>query len=56
MKENKIIIIGVLAVMAERVTYFARIYFVFPEYLNVLKWILLGIMIVCIILYHNISK
>lgn len=56
MKENNIIIIGLLAVMAERIIYFARIYFVLPEYFSVLKWILLGIVVVCIILYYKFSK
>lgn len=41
---------------AERVIYFARIYFVLPEYLSVLKWILLGIVAVCILLYYKLSK
>lgn len=56
MKENKIIIIGLLAVMAERVIYFARIYFVLPDYLNLLKWALSGVTIVCIILYYKFFR
>lgn len=54
MKENNIIIIGLLAVMAERIIYFARIYFVLPEYFSVLKWILLGIVVVCVVWIGNI--
>lgn len=51
MKENKVIITGLLAVIGERIIYFAL-----PTYLNFLKWILLEIVVVCIILYFKLSK
>lgn len=53
MKSNKILIIGLSAVLAERLIYFAQQHYVLSEWLNPLKWVLLSLTFVCIVLYFK---
>lgn len=53
MKSNKIVTIGLVAVLAERLIYFAQQHYVLPEWLNPVKWVLLALTFVCIVLYFK---
>lgn len=53
MKKNKIITIGLLAVLTERLICFAQLHFILPDWFEPLKWILLVATFICIILYFK---
>ena len=51
MKKNKIITIGLLAVLTERLICFAQLHFILPDWFEPLKWILLAVCVCLDVLY-----